>query len=115
MVFLVSKKTNKIDDEEPSFQQTKKKNKPKKNEEAEVKKQKKVVEDDCGLFQKIEKESEIVSKKNKPGETKLQNFFDTSSGKKEEKQKISSKTSYMPSSYVAFDNGDFPELAKKPA
>ncbi len=38
MVFLVSKKANKIDDEEPSFQQTKKKNKPKKNEEAEVKK-----------------------------------------------------------------------------
>ncbi len=80
MVFVVSKKAQKIDDKEPSFQ-GKKKNKQKKNEEPEQKKlepQKKVEEDDgCGLFEKIEKESEIISKKNKPELAKLQNFFDS--------------------------------------
>lgn len=40
MVFLVSKKAKRTDDEEPSFQQTKKKNKHKKNEDLEVKKEK---------------------------------------------------------------------------
>jgi hypothetical protein len=40
MVFLVSKKAKRTEDEEPSFQQTKKKNKQKKNEDVEVKNKK---------------------------------------------------------------------------
>lgn len=36
---------------------------------------KKEEEDECGLFEKIEKESEIVAKKNKTEMTKLNNFF----------------------------------------